>query len=205
MTTLSTKALALRTAVAISAAMFSSLASSEDLLSVNRFEQNLQGSLNTISGTGTLLGGQVLLPIGATLTRLEFELLSFNSSPDVGLPQSLTLSFVYLYPGSSVVDAVGISFSNFSGIQIGDTVSIDPFGAAYNVQNPYLGLFSIYPQSIPQIRGGASWNFGDVNTFANSEIEMRTYGVAALIPEPNGVLLMMAGLVLLRCAIGRKS
>ena len=85
----------------------SSSAFSDVILTTGRILESLSGSLNTISGVGILRDGQLDLPSGAILTRLEFELIAFDSIPDVGMPQSLTVSFLYRQPFPPFLDAAG--------------------------------------------------------------------------------------------------
>jgi hypothetical protein len=186
-----------RNTSAVALILVQSLAYADDLLATGIINESFSGSLNSIGGPAFLVGGQLHLPTGSTLSRVEFSLASFSSNPTLPLPQSLTFSMLYTYPSSAWIDSAGIAFSNIAGVQIGDTVSINPFSVPFNLSNPFLGLFDVYGQRLPVLQGGASWGFGGINATAQAQLSIKAFGTAAPVPEPNAYALMMAGIGLL--------
>ena len=191
------RAMVWRAVLCVGAIAACSAVRADQILASAHMTQSLSGSLNSIAGSSTLVGGQIHLPVGSTLTRVEFELLSFSSNPSLVMPQSIGINFRYVYPNTSITDDAGVAFSNLQGIQLGSIISIDPFAVPHNFSNPLLGLFDSFGQNLPILQASASWSFGGVDASAQSEIGVRAYGTPDpnLVAEPSTIALALIALV----------
>lgn len=149
---------------------------------------NASGSLNSISGTGHING---LLNIGAndTLEYFSLELTDFQTTPDVGLPQSLSMALSY---GSS--SPSGIYWNLNTGIYIGKSFDI--------ALNTSLGqdLYGFIEGSGTQTRNittGMAWGFGGVDASATALITLTAHGQVSAVPLPPAILLFISGITLL--------
>lgn len=151
---------------------------------------NASGSLNTISGFGSI-DDFLVIPNNATFDYFTVELSDFTTTPaTLGLPQSLSLEFRYFNPFSTG----NISWNLNTGIFIGKTLTVSSSenSAAFDKMQGFIAGSGI---EVPQIYSTMAWGFGGVDGSATASFLVTAHGDISPVPLPASVWLFGSGLL----------
>ena len=151
---------------------------------------NASGSLNTISGFGSI-DDFLVIPNNATFDYFTVELSEFTTDPSsLGLPQSLSLEFRYFDPFSTGNICWNLNTDIFVGKTL--TVSSSENSAAFDKMQGFIAGLGV---DAPQIYSTMAWGFGGVDGTATANFLVTAHGDISPVPEPATIWLMGAGLL----------
>jgi len=150
-----------------------------DIIDTSIITVNASGSLNTITGFGSI-DDYLVISENDILEYFTIELTGFTTTPTyLNLPQSLSLEFRYFDPFSTG----NINWNVTTGIFIGKTLTVSSSenSAAFDKMQGFVADSGF---EIPQILSTMAWGFGGVDGSATANFLVTAHGESSPVPEP---------------------